>query len=210
MAIVMRKIYPLGAVNKTQSTWLLMSGSWIGTGVNREPDTSCSFRTFIIKAHSAGNSYVHLSVRAAGRLLQGPSPKHTCSGIGGFEEVDDVAWWSPAWWKTQLFKCYQVFNHLVTAAPVHDKDLRREMHRCDSWAAGWKERSLRITQMETYIESPLELQINWFPPLNIWLFVKSGHICAERKITPYRGCTLPALSALHPKTGSRKLNHCDN
>lgn len=82
MAIVMRKIYPLGAVNKTQSTWLLTSQSWIGTGVNREPDTSCSFRTFIIKAHSAGNSYVHLSVRAAGRLLQGPSPKHTCSGIG--------------------------------------------------------------------------------------------------------------------------------
>lgn len=210
MAIVMRKIYPLGAVNKTQSTWLLTSQSWIGTGVNREPDTSCSFRTFIIKAHSAGNSYVHLSVRAAGRLLQGPSPKHTCSGIGVLKRL--MTWHDDPQLDGRLnfLNATRFFNRLVTAAPVHDKDLRREMHRCDSWAAGWKERSLRITQTETCIESPLELQINWFPPLNISPFVKSGHICAERKITPYRGCTLHALSALHPKTGSRKLNHCDN
>ncbi len=66
MAIVMRKIYPLGSLNKTQSTWLLMSRRSVRelkdlteTGDNHEPDRIRPsktvnpplqlFKTFIIK-----------------------------------------------------------------------------------------------------------------------------------------------------------------
>lgn len=75
---------------------------------------------------------MHLSVRAAGRLLQGPSPKHTCSGIGILKRL--MTWHDDPQLDGRLnfLNATRFFNRLVTAAPVHDKDLRREMHRCDS------------------------------------------------------------------------------